>query len=90
MGQSGCFTTGSNRKNTCPFCDIPDFLTLIDRIILSNNENICMVALKEDLYGKPVQDIGDEVFAIVRDDTIIRNPGTEDLLQKGDKLIIVH
>lgn len=70
--------------------NIPDFLTLIDRIFLSNNENICMVALKEDLYGKSVKDIGDEVFAIVRDNKIIRNPDTEDLLQKGDKLIIVH
>ena len=70
--------------------NILDFLTLIDRILLSNNENIRMVALKEDLYGKPVKDIGDEVFAIVRDNTIIRNPETEDFLQKGDKLIIVH
>jgi len=35
--------------------NIPDFLTLIDRIFLSNDENICMVALKEDLYGKPVK-----------------------------------
>ncbi|KYC52993.1 MAG: Calcium-gated potassium channel MthK [Candidatus Methanofastidiosum methylothiophilum] len=70
--------------------NIPDFLTLIDRIFLSNDENICMVALKEDLYGKSVKDIGDEVFAIVRDNKIIRNPGAEDLLHKGDKLIIVH
>lgn len=70
--------------------NIPDFLTLIDRIFLSNEENICMVALKENLYGKSVKDIGDEVFAIVRDNKIIRNPDTEDILQKGDKLIIVH
>lgn len=70
--------------------NIPDFLTLIDRIFLSNNENICMVALKEDLYGKTVKDVGDEVFAIVRDEKIIKNPNTEDTLQKGDKLIIVH
>jgi voltage-gated potassium channel len=70
--------------------NMPDFLTLMDRIFLSKDENICMVALKEDLHGKHVKDIGDEVFAILRDNKIIRNPDTEDLLQKGDKLIIVH
>ncbi|KYC45519.1 MAG: Calcium-gated potassium channel MthK [Candidatus Methanofastidiosum methylothiophilum] len=70
--------------------NMPDFLTLIDRIFLSNTENICMVALKEDLYGKTVKDVGDEVFAIVRNEKIIKNPNTEDTLQKGDKLIIVH
>ena len=70
--------------------NIPDFLTLIDRIFLSQNENICMVALKEDLFGKTVNDIGDEVFAIVRDNKIIRNPEPNEILNKGDKLIIVH
>lgn len=70
--------------------NIPDFLTLIDRIFLSNEENICMVALKEDLFGKTVSDIGDEVFAIVRDNKIIRNPDSNEILNKGDKLIIVH
>jgi len=70
--------------------NIPDFLTLIDRIFLSQNENICMVALKEDLFGKTVSDIGDEVFAIVRDNKIIRNPESNEILNKGDKLIIVH
>ncbi|KYC52557.1 MAG: Calcium-gated potassium channel MthK [Candidatus Methanofastidiosum methylothiophilum] len=70
--------------------NIPDFLTLIDRIFLSQNENICMVELKEDLFGKTVSDIGDEVFAIVRDNKIIRNPESNEILNKGDKLIIVH
>ncbi|MFA5559706.1 MAG: hypothetical protein WDA59_09720 [Methanofastidiosum sp.] len=62
--------------------NIPDFLTLIDRIFLSNDENIYIIALKEDLYGKPVKEIGDEVFAIVRNNKIIRNPDTEDCYKK--------
>ncbi|MDY1590806.1 MAG: hypothetical protein RBS85_01375 [Methanofastidiosum sp.] len=62
--------------------NIPDFLTLIDRIFLSNDENIYIIALKEDLYGKPVKEIGDEVFAIVRNNKIIRNPDTEDFYKK--------
>lgn len=39
--------------------DIHYFLALIDRIFLSNVENICMAALNEDFYGKPVKDICD-------------------------------
>ncbi len=70
--------------------NMPDFLTLMDRIFLSKDENICMVGIKEDSHGKYVKDIEDEVFAIVRDNKIIRNPSADDILQKGDKLIIVH